>query len=135
MKPETLAYWVTTSLLAAALLAGGGAQLMAVPQTVAGIQELGYPPYFLKILGTWKVLGAIALLAPRLPRLKEWAYAGVFFDLSGAAASHAFSGDAPGGLTPLMLLLLAAVSWRLRSEERAWRLAPLRATRDGSLGG
>lgn len=135
MKPETLGYWGTTGLLAAALLAGGGAQLASAPQTVAGIQLLGYPLYVLKILGAWKVSGALVLLAPRLPRLKEWAYAGVCFDLTGAAASHVFSGDAAGGLTPLMLLVLAAVSWRLRPEERAWQVAPLGLTRDGSLGG
>jgi hypothetical protein len=57
------------------------------------MRALGYPVYFLTILGVWKVLSAPALLAPRLPRLKEWAYAGIFFDLTGAAASHAFSGD------------------------------------------
>lgn len=131
MKPQTLSYWVSTGLLAAALLAGGSAQLAAVPQTVTGIQLLGYPLYLLKILGVWKVLGALTLLAPRLPRLKEWAYAGVFFDLSGAAASHVFSGDVAGGLTPLMLLVVAAVSWRLHPEERAWRLAPLEPLREG----
>jgi uncharacterized membrane protein YphA (DoxX/SURF4 family) len=120
MKPETLGYWGSTGLLAAVLLAGGCAQLAAVPHTVAGIHQLGYPLYLLTILGIWKVLGALTLLAPRLPRLKEWAYAGVCFDLSGAVASHAFSGDVGGGVAPLVLLLLAVVSWRLRPQGRAW---------------
>jgi hypothetical protein len=133
MKPEILVYWATTGLLAAMLFAGGSAQLAAVPQTVAGIQELGFPVYLLKILGTWKLLGAITLLAPRLRRLKEWAYAGVFFDLSGAVASHALSGDAAGGLTPFMLLVLAAASWRLRPGERSWRSAPLGVQHDNAL--
>lgn len=125
MKPQTLVYWGTTGMLAATLLAGGGAQLAAVPQTVSGIQQLGYPLYLLDILGTWKVLGAITLLAPRLPRLKEWAYAGIFFDLSGAVASHALSGDAAGCVTPLMLLVLATASWHMRAEDRAWPRGPL----------
>jgi hypothetical protein len=131
MKPKTLIYWASTGLLAATLLAGGSAQLAEAPQTVTGIQLLGYPLYLLKILGAWKVLGAFTLLAPRLPRLKEWAYAGVFFDLSGAAASHAFSGDLSGGLTPLVLLVAAALSWRFRPEERAWRSAELEPIREG----
>src|SRR5882672_12966923 len=77
---------------------------------------LPHPP------GAWKVLSVPALLAPRLPRLKEWAYAGIFFDLTGAAASHAFSGDPPGRIaTPLLLLLIAAMSWALRPSSRTWK--------------
>lgn len=119
--PRSIGYWVTTGLVATALLAGGSAQLAALPETVSGIQKLGYPLYLLKILGIWKVLGAAVLLAPRLPRLKEWAYAGIVFDLTGAVASHAFSGDAPGSLTPLVLVLLASASWALRPPSRTWK--------------
>ena len=83
---------------------------------------LGYPLYFFPILGFWKILGAIAILVPRFPRLKEWAYAGIFFDLTGAAASNA----AVGGygvyafhiLAPLILAGLAVASWALRPESR-----------------
>jgi uncharacterized membrane protein YphA (DoxX/SURF4 family) len=118
-KPQLIGYWVTTSLVAAALLAGGCAQLAAVPQTVEGVHSLGYPLYVLTIMGAWKVLGAAALLAPRLPRLKEWAYAGIFFDLSAGAASHAFSQHAVSEMvTPLALLLLALASWSLRPPAR-----------------
>jgi hypothetical protein len=118
-KPQLIGYWVTTGLVAAALLAGGGAQLTAAPQTIAGMRSLGYPLYVLTILGTWKVLGAAALLAPRLPRLKEWAYAGIFFDFSAGAASHAFAHHAAGEIvTPLALLLLVAASWALRPPAR-----------------
>ena len=91
--------------------------------TVKGtVHVLGYPPYFLTVLGVWKVLGAIAILMPRFPRLKEWAYAGIFFDLTGAAASYAAAGDhgvsAFHILAPLFLAVLAVASWALRPESR-----------------
>jgi len=129
-KPKSIGYWVSTGLLAAALLAGGGSQLAALPQTMQGIQRLGYPPYVLTILGTWKLLGVAALLAPGWPRLKEWAYAGIFFDLTGAVASHAFSSDTAGSAAPLGLLLLVAASWALRPPSRAWNVdsTPARET-------
>jgi uncharacterized membrane protein YphA (DoxX/SURF4 family) len=123
-KPKVIGYWVTTGLFAATFLTSGVAELAAPPAVVASMRTLGYPLYILTILGVWKVLGAAALLAPRLPRLKEWAYAGIFFDLTGAAASHAFSGDPPGKIaTPVVLLLLAAASWALRPPSRAWQRA------------
>ena len=86
------------------------------------VPMLGYPIYFMVILGFWKVLGAIAIVAPRYPRLKEWAYAGIFFDLTGAAASCA----AVGGygaygfhvIAPLILTVLTLASWWLRPESR-----------------
>src|SRR5713226_3574556 len=121
-KPKVIGYWVTTGLFAAAFLASGAAELASAPAAVASTLALGYPAYFLTILGVWKVLSAPALLAPRLPRLKEWAYAGIFFDLTGAAASHAISGDSPGKIaTPLVLLLIAAASWALRPPSRTWK--------------
>jgi uncharacterized membrane protein YphA (DoxX/SURF4 family) len=81
--------------------------------------QLGYPIYLLTILGIWKVLGGIALLAPRFPRLKEWAYAGTLFDLTGASASHAFHGDGPWHVVvPLVLAALALGSWALRPSSR-----------------
>src|SRR5258707_10537608 len=121
-KPKVIGYWVATGLLAAAFLAGGAAELASAPAVVTSTLALGYPAYVLTIVGLWKVLTVPALLAPRLPRLKEWAYAGIFFDLSGAAASHAFSGDPPGKIaTPLVLLLIAVASWALRPGARAWK--------------
>jgi hypothetical protein len=79
--------------------------------------------YFFGILGFWKVLGAIAILVPRFPRLKEWAYAGIFFDLTGAAASCAAVGGygvyAFHVLAPLVLAVLAVASWAVRPQSRA----------------
>ena len=119
MKARNIGYWVTTGLLAAAFAAGGVGDLTRGPDMVAGMAHLGYPAYFLLILGVWKVLGAVAVLAPGLPRLKEWAYAGMVFDLTGAAFSHAASGDAAGKvITPLVLCGLVAASWALRPESR-----------------
>jgi len=102
---------------------GGVAQVAQFLGNVHGVVPvLGYPMYFFAILGFWKVLGAIAILVPRFPRLKEWAYAGIFFDLTGAAASCA----AVGGygvyafhiLAPLVLAGLTVASWALRPESR-----------------
>ena len=124
-KPMLVGYWVTTGVFAALFLASGVVGLAQVPANVAATRALGYPPYLLTILGVWKLLSVLALIAPRLPRLKEWAYAGIFFELTGAAASHAFSGDTPGRIaTPLVLLLLPAVSWALRPPSRTWRPSP-----------
>ncbi len=120
VKP--IAYWVITVLLALLLLSGGITELARQPQTIAGMARIGYPPYMALILGFWKVLGAIAILAPGLKRAKEWAYAGIFFDLTGAAASHAASADyGPGGfhiIVPLVLATLVVVSWALRPGSR-----------------
>ncbi len=93
MKTKVIAYWTTTIIGVFVLLSGGAAELTHQRKTVAGTVLLGYPVYFVTILGFWKVLGGIALLAPRFPRLKEWAYAGTFFDFTGATASHATCGD------------------------------------------
>jgi hypothetical protein len=124
-KPKLIGYWVTTGLCAAAFLAAGAAELGSAAGAVASTLALGYPAYLVTILGVWKVLSVPALLAPRLPRLKEWAYAGIFFDLTGAAASHAFSGESPAKIaTPLVLLLIAAASWALRPPSRAWKMDP-----------
>src|SRR5438105_12827555 len=86
-------YWLTTALTGVAFAVPGALNLLHAPHIAADMAHLGYPPYFLTIFGTWKILGAIAVLLPRSPRLKEWAYAGMVFDLSGAAASRAATGD------------------------------------------
>jgi uncharacterized membrane protein YphA (DoxX/SURF4 family) len=122
MKAKNIAYWITT-ILVAFFMCGGIAQLAHVPATVDGfVRILHYPPYFVTILGFWKVAGAIAILVPGFPRLKEWAYAGIFFDLTGAAASCA----AVGGygaygfhvIVPLLLAVVTVASWALRPESR-----------------
>ena len=114
-----IGYWATTGLVALAFAAGGAIDLARGPDVTAGMAHLGYPVYLAGILGVWKLLGALAVLAPGFPRLKEWAYAGMFFDLSGAAVSHAASGDgAAQVITPLVLLVLVAASWALRPAAR-----------------
>ena len=123
MKGRTIAYWTTTILIAFFIGGGGGAQLAQYFGNPHGVVPLlGYPMYFFGILGFWKVLGALAILVPRYPRLKEWAYAGIFFDLTGAAASIA----AVGGygayafhiLAPLFIAGLTVASWALRPPGR-----------------
>lgn len=115
-KIKTVAYWGTTALAAFAFLAGGLVDLQRGPAMVAGMSHLGYPSYFMLILGAWKVLGAVAIVAPRFPRLKEWAYAGMAFDLTGAALSHAAVGDPAGRIiVPLVLFALIGASWALRT--------------------
>ncbi len=93
MKIKLIGYWATTAFLAFAVLSGGAAELAHRRDNVEGLVQLGYPVYFATIIGLWKVLGGLTVLVPRFPRLKEWAYAGIFFNMTGAAASHAASGD------------------------------------------
>jgi len=115
-KLRSVAYWGATTLTALAFVAGGIADLTRAPAVAAAMSHLGYPTYFASILGAWKLLGALAIVAPRFPRLKEWAYAGMFFDLTGAALSHAAAGDpASNVFVPLVILGLAALSWALRT--------------------
>jgi hypothetical protein len=121
-KTKNIAYW-TTTILTAFFMTGGLAQIAQFRANPHGVVPvLGYPMYFFAILGFWKVLGAIAILVPRYPRLKEWAYAGIFFDLTGAAASCA----AVGGygayafhiIAPLLIAGLTVASWALRPQSR-----------------
>jgi len=124
MKPKVIGYWSTTILLAFALLSGGAAEIARQRETIEGMVHLGYPGYFVMIIGFWKVLGAIALLAPGLLLLKEWAYAGVFFNMTGAAVSHAVCGDpAWHVIVTLSFALLAVASWILRPSTRRLDLA------------
>ena len=104
-------YWVFTLLFVLPLLASGVVFCLGLRPAVEGMGHLGYPNYILPFLGVAKILGAIAVLTGRFPRLKEWAYAGFVFDLLGAAYSHLRSGDGPKTLGPLVILFLAALSW------------------------
>ena len=121
---HTIAYWVTTALVVFELALGGVWDILRLPQVRGLIERLGYPSYFLVILGTWKLLGAVALAIPRFPRLKEWAYAGVLFDLTGAVASQLASGliDAGTMAYPIVMTGIAVASWALRPRSR--RLGP-----------
>jgi uncharacterized membrane protein YphA (DoxX/SURF4 family) len=119
MKTKTSVYWASTALVSLDFLAGGIANLTRPPMVIEGMAHLGYPAYFATILGFWKVLGAVALIAPRFPRVKEWAYAGIMFDLTSAAVSHAVVGDATGHvIAPLVFVALTLASSALRPESR-----------------
>jgi uncharacterized membrane protein YphA (DoxX/SURF4 family) len=121
---HNIAYWITTALVVFELALGGVWDILRVPQVRGLIQRLGYPLYFLVILGIWKLLGAVALVIPRFPRLKEWAYAGVIFDLTGAVASLLASGliDAGTVAYPIVMTGVVVASWALRPPSR--RLGP-----------
>ena len=106
-RGRVIAYWVTTALVVFELAMGGVWDLLRVPQIRELIERLGYPNYFLIILGTWKLLGAVALAIPRSPRLKEWAYAGVLFDLTGAVASLFASGLVDAGTVAYPMAMTA----------------------------
>ena len=126
MKMKMIGYWATTVIVALELLVGGVADLIHGPvllfagdPVVPVLAQLRYPVYLLTILGVWKLLGAIALLLPRFPRLKEWAYAGIFFEMTGAAASWAARGGGMGDLLwPLAFAVLTLASWALRPPGR-----------------
>lgn len=118
MKKQ-IAYWIFTGLLAAGYAFGGTFDVLQPADMMKQAEKLGYPAYFYTILGVWKLLAVVALLAPGLPRLKEWAYAGILFNLTGAAATHAFVRDGVFQiLMPLVLLAVAVASWALRPDSR-----------------
>jgi hypothetical protein len=122
-KSKSMLYWTMTILVAMPIGSGGVAQMAQYRANPHGVvPELGYPMYFFAILGFWKLMGAIAILAPGFPRLKEWAYAGIFFDLTGAAASCAWVGGygAYGFhvVSPLIITGFTVASWALRPESR-----------------
>lgn len=118
-KRNKIIYWVATLWLALGMVSSGIVQLMRVPMEVEAMAHLGYPLYFLTIIGVWKLLGVVALLAPKYPLVKEWAYAGFFFTMSGALASHIAVGDPVVQMIPATLLLvLTVVSWYFRPVEQ-----------------
>lgn len=117
---RAIVYWTATALLVFELVLGGIWDVLRVPHVRAVFERLGYPLYVLIILGVWKLLGAVALVIPRFPRLKEWAYAGVIFNLTGALVSHIASRDIePGPMSYLvMMVAITATSWSLRPPSR-----------------
>jgi uncharacterized membrane protein YphA (DoxX/SURF4 family) len=142
MRVKPVAYWIATTLIALETLAGGVMDLahgrtmvIAGTPVVDVVTSIGYPVYVLTILGIWKLLGGATLLAPRLPRLKEWAYAGIVFELTAAAASLIARGYGAGDVaTPLLLAALAITSWALRPSSRTLgSLLPARVAAFGSL--
>ncbi|MCO4760324.1 MAG: DoxX family protein [Myxococcales bacterium] len=118
-KTRTIIYWLATALITLPIALAGVMHIIQPPEMVQNMTHLGFPLYVATILGVWKLLSVPALLAPGLGRLKEWAYAGIAFDLIGASASHFAVGDGAGLiLTPLVLLAIAAVSWGMRPASR-----------------
>ena len=115
-KRNKIIYWISTIWLALGMLSTGTVQLFKVKAEVDHITHLGYPVYFLTILGIWKILGVVAVLIPKFPLLKEWAYAGFFFAMSGAVFSHIASGDSMNEI--FSLLILTVVSWYFRPADR-----------------
>jgi uncharacterized membrane protein len=122
MKANKTVYWVVTIFLALGMTAGGVQQLLQIGGYNEIVTSLGYPLYMLSILGAWKLLGVIAILIPRRPLLKEWAYAGFFFAMSGAFISHLVVGQAFVEAVPsLILMIVTVLSWYLRPADRKVR--------------
>ena len=118
-KRNKIIYWISTIWLALGMLSSGIVQLLHMKADVDFIIRLGYPVYFLTILGFWKILGVIALLIPKFPLVKEWAYAGFFLVMSGAIFSHLALGNSISEIAPpLLLLILTVVSWYFRPADR-----------------
>ena len=116
---RAIAFWTTTFVVVFELAAGSVWNLLQIEWIRVQLNHLGYPPYYTYITGVWQIGGAAVIIAPRFPRLKEWAYAGSFFTWSGAVASHLLAGDgAESWLTPLVFSMFAIASWALRPADR-----------------
>ena len=118
-KSKTIWYWIITIPLSFCLFSGGLAQALQVKGVVDGFKPLGYPNYFISIIGIWKVLGIIAILIPGFKLLKEWAYAGLFFTMTGAVISHIAANDIHAQIVaPIVLAIFVVLSWYLRPDNR-----------------
>ena len=118
-KRTKIIYWIATAWLSLGMLSTGIVQLLGIPDEMDNFTSLGYPIYLMAIIGVWKIAGVVAVLAPKLPIIKEWAYAGFFFTMSGAVVSHIILGhSADKVFPPLLLLTLTILSWYFRPENR-----------------
>lgn len=118
-KRNKIIYWVATLWLALGMLSSGIVQLIQLDEEAKLFEHLGYPLYFLTIIGIWKILGVMVVLLPKFPLVKEWTYAGFFFAMSGAVISHIAVGDALiESFGPLLLIILTVVSWYFRPADR-----------------
>lgn len=116
---RTIGYWICTAIIVWEMVAGSMWDLLQIEFVRNVFDQLGYPHYLLFIIGAWKLPCAIALFVPRFPRLKEWAYAGAFFNYTGAAASHLFVGDgAAKWIGPAVFAGITLASWALRPPDR-----------------
>jgi hypothetical protein len=118
-KNRKIAYWIITILLSFCIFSGGLMQALLVKGVIQGFKPLGYPTYFISLIGIWKMLGVIAILLPGFKLLKEWAYAGLFFTMTGAVISHIASNDiSPQIIAPVVLAIFTVLSWYLRPADR-----------------
>lgn len=118
-KRNKIIYWVSTIFLSLGMLAGGIQQMLQIGGYNKIVTRLGYPLYMLSILGIWKILGVTAILLPKFPLVKEWAYAGFFFVMSGAAISHLVMKEPFVEVVPSLILLTAIIlSWYFRPKDR-----------------
>ena len=118
-KRKKIWYWIITLLLSFCIFSGGLMQALLVKGVIDGFKPLGYPTYFISLIGIWKMLGVIAILLPGFKLLKEWAYAGIFFTMTGAVISHIASNDIkPQIIAPVMLAIFTVLSWYLRPADR-----------------
>jgi hypothetical protein len=118
-KKNKIIYWVATLWLALGMVSTGIVQIIKMEEEVTNFTRLGFPLYLMAMMGIWKIAGVFAVLAPKLPLLKEWAYAGFFFAMSGAVYAHLVVGDgAQAVFGPALLLVLTVVSWYFRPADR-----------------
>ena len=118
-KRNKIIYWIATAWLALGMLSTGIVQLLKIKEEADMFTRLGYPTYLLTIIGVWKILGVVAVVIPKFPLLKEWAYGGFFFIMTGAIFSHLACGDeAKEFFGPILLLTLTFISWFFRPAER-----------------
>jgi uncharacterized membrane protein YphA (DoxX/SURF4 family) len=112
-------YWITTIISAIAFFITGIGNLVPFEHIAHDMAYLGYPYYFLKILGTWKIIAAVTIILPGIRRIKEWAYAGMMLDLTGAALSRYFMSDSLQLIiVPLTIAVLVIISWSFRQKVR-----------------
>ena len=118
-KRKLIWYWIITVILSFCIFSGGLAQALLVKGVIQGFKPLGYPTYFISLIGIWKMLGVIAILIPKFKLLKEWAYVGIFFTMTGAVISHIASNDVSVQIiAPVVLAVFTVLSWYLRPASR-----------------
>jgi hypothetical protein len=118
-KRKLVWFWIITGILSFCIFSGGLAQALQLPDVLQGFKPLGYPNYFISLIGIWKMLGVIAILIPKFKLLKEWAYAGLFFTMTGAVISHIASNDIKVQIiAPIVFAVFTVLSWYLRPADR-----------------
>lgn len=122
-KRDKIIYWIATIWLSLGMASTGIVQIIKMDGEVEKMKQLGFLPFFLTIIGVWKLLGVVAILVPKYPLIKEWAYAGFFFVMSGAVFTHLAAGDsAVEFFGPSLLLILTIISWYFRPDSRKLNL-------------